>query len=63
MSLIFRDAFEMRPVLAGILMVVISGALLSGHCHHYLSPVEPPFRMRTFVFLIRWREFILGGCS
>jgi len=48
LSLIFRDAFEMRPVVAGVLMVVISGTLFSAY--HYLSPVEPPFRMRTFVF-------------
>jgi hypothetical protein len=48
LSLIFRDAFEMRPVLAGVLMVVISGVLFSAY--HYLSPAEPPFRMRTFVF-------------
>ena len=48
LSLIFRDAFEMRPVSAGILMVVISGVLFSAY--HYLSPAEPPFRMRTFVF-------------
>jgi hypothetical protein len=48
LSLVFRDAFELRPVLAGVLMVVISGVLFSAY--HYLSPAEPPFRLRTFVF-------------
>jgi len=48
LSLIFRDAFEIRPILAGVLMVVISGILFSAY--HYLSPAEPPFRLRTFVF-------------
>jgi hypothetical protein len=48
MSLILRDAFEMKPVASGVLMVLISGLLFSAY--HYLSPMEPPFRMRTFVF-------------
>lgn len=47
-SLVLRDAFQITPLPAGILMVLISGLLFSAY--HYLSPIEPPFQMRTFVF-------------
>jgi uncharacterized protein (DUF486 family) len=48
MTLILRDAFELHPVVAGALMVLTSGILFSAY--HYLSPAEPPFLLRTFVF-------------
>ena len=48
LSLILRDAFEMRPIPAAVLMVLTSGVLFSAY--HYLSPDEPPFRLDTFVF-------------
>jgi len=48
MTLVLRDAFHVWPVSAAILMMLISGMLFSAY--HYLSPMEPPFQMRTFVF-------------
>jgi hypothetical protein len=48
LSVVLRDAFRVQPLLAGAVMVLTSGVLFSAY--HYLSPQEPPFQMRTFVF-------------
>lgn len=47
LSLILRDAFDLRPATAGVCMVVLSGVLFSAY--HYLSPYEG-FRWPTFLF-------------
>lgn len=47
LSLIFRDAFRLKPSTATLLMVVISGVLFS--VYHNLGPDEP-FHLQSFTF-------------